>query len=59
LSLPSEKISTSLTDSTRPSLSNRHSAIRSVAAAGLRMKSIEQLVVTASACGPIRLSVAR
>ena len=52
-------ISTSPTAKTRPSFSTRAWARTSRPAAGLRMKSMLQFVVTASATGPICAKIAR
>src|SRR6056297_25872 len=57
--MPSASISASPTASTRPSFRSRAVQISRAPAGGLRMKSIETFVVTASACGPMRDSTAR
>src|SRR6187455_513986 len=54
-SAPSELMVTSPTASRLPSLSSRHSAMRS-RAAGLRRKLMSRLIVTASGTGPIEAS---
>ena len=56
--MPSEKTSTSPTESVRPSLRTRTSAVRAPGP-GLRMKSMAQFVVTVSGTRPIIASVAK